>query len=234
MTLSADAILHEDPHLLVVNKPCGVLTQAPVGLPSVAELAREYIRVKYAKPAGVYLAVSHRLDRPVSGVLLFCRNTKAAQRIQAQFEARTVAKTYWALVPGIPGECEFTWSDQLRKLPDEAHVVRAAAHEPGAKLAVLQGRILGRAANGAAHLELQPSTGRTHQLRVQCAWRGLPILGDEQYGSAVAFGPPAELLRDRWIALHARRLEFDHPFTKRRLSIVAPLPPAWPEVECTA
>ncbi|MCI0704514.1 MAG: RluA family pseudouridine synthase, partial [Planctomycetia bacterium] len=222
-------ILYEDHHLLIVNKPAPLLTQAPSGVPSLEAMAKAYIKEKYAKPAGVYLGIPHRLDRPVSGVVCFARNTKAAQRVHWQFAEHNVRKVYWALVEGIGSPETGVWEDWLRKLPDESRVERAKENEPGAKLAMLEYRVL-RVLDGVTLLELTPLTGRTHQLRVQSAWRGHPVLGDSTYGSTRAFGPVAELPRDRVIALHARRLTLVHPFTKQELTIEAPLPDYWREV----
>lgn len=220
-------VLYEDPHLLVANKPAPLLTQAPPGVPSLEALVKAYIKEKYAKPAGVYLGIPHRLDRPVSGVVCFARNTKAAQRVHAQFAERHVSKTYWALVEGAPAADTGVWDDWVRKIAEESRTVRATEGEPGAKLATLEYRVLARFAD-CALVELSPLTGRMHQLRVQLAWRGHPVLGDAQYGSARPFGPAAELSRDRAIALHARRLVLAHPFTKAELVVEAPLPDYWP------
>jgi len=218
--MTALEVLFEDHHLLVMNKPAPLLTQAPEGVPSLEALAKAYLKEKYAKPAGVYLAVPHRLDRPVSGVICLVRNTKAAQRIQAQFEGRSVVKTYWAGVEGTPRPGE--WEDWIRKVPEQPRAVPAEPHELGAKRATLTCRLL---ENGL--LELTPQTGRMHQLRVQCAWRGSPVRGDVLYGSTLSFGPPAESPREAVIALHARSLELTHPFTGHRLKFEAPLPDYW-------
>ncbi|AWM35732.1 Ribosomal large subunit pseudouridine synthase C [Gemmata obscuriglobus] len=220
------AVLYEDHHLVVVNKPAPLLTQAPPGVPNLEERVRAYIKDKYAKPAGVYLGVPHRLDRPVSGVVCFARNTKAAQRVHSQFEHRSVRKVYWALVEGVVEPDAGVWDDYIRKVENEARAARGHEGEPGAKLATLEFRVLERF---AAHtrIELHPLTGRMHQLRVQSAWRGHPVIGDSLYGSVRPFGPPAELPRDRVIALHARRLTFEHPFTKQELVIEAPVPAYW-------
>ena len=222
-----DAILYEDHHLIAVAKPAPLLTQAPPHVPSLESQVKAYIKEKYAKPAGVYLGVPHRLDRPVSGVVLFARNTKAAQRVHAQFQAHTVRKVYWAIVEGDVTPDAGVWEDWLRKLPEEARTVRAAEGEPGAKLAVLDYRVVQRLPGGGTWVELAPLTGRMHQLRVQSAWRGHPVFGDAVYGSGRAFGPPAELPRDRVIALHARRLTLTHPFTNQPLTFEAPLPEFW-------
>lgn len=227
--LDPATVLYEDAHLLAVNKPAPLLTQAPPGIPCLEALVKAYLKVKYAKPAGVYLGVPHRLDRPVSGVIVFARNTKAAQRVHRQFEGRTPRKTYWAVVSGVPSPAETTWEDWVRKVPDESRLERVTADEPGGKLATLGCAVRGEVPGGSV-LELSPLTGRMHQLRAQCGWRGHPVWGDDAYGSAVAFGPPAELPRDRVIALHARQLVIEHPFTKQPLTFVAPVPGYWPAV----
>ena len=226
--LAPASVLFEDPHLLVLNKPAPLLTQAPPGVPSLEALAKAYIKAKYAKPAGVYLGIPHRLDRPVSGVVCFVRNTKAAQRVHAQFQEHKVRKVYWALVEGEVAPDAGVWEDWVRKLPEESRVERAKEGEPGAKLAMLEYRVLKRL-DGTTLVELAPLTGRMHQLRVQAAWRGHPVLGDVIYGSTRPFGPPAEQPRDRVIALHARSLTLAHPFKKEAMTWVAPVPEYWGE-----
>lgn len=228
--LDPAAVLFEDYHLIAVNKPAPLLTQAPPFVPSLEAMVKAYIKEKHQKPAGVYLGIPHRLDRPVSGVVCFARNTKAAQRVHAQFQAHTVRKTYWAAVEGDVTPDAGTWEDWVRKIPDEARTVRAEPGEPFAKLAVLEYRVLQRLPGGGTLLELTPRTGRMHQLRVQAAWRGHPVFGDDLYGTSRPFGPPAELPREKVIALHARRLELDHPTTKLRLAIEAPVPGYWQEI----
>jgi 23S rRNA pseudouridine1911/1915/1917 synthase len=224
--LSPESILHEDHHLFVLNKPAPLLTQAPENIPSLESLAKAYIKGKYAKPAGVYLGIPHRLDRPVSGVVCFARNTKAAQRIHSQFQEHKVRKIYWALVEGDVMPEAGVWEDWVRKLPEESRVARAAEGEPGAKLAILGYRVL-KKIEGGNLIELSPLTGRTHQLRVQAAWRGYPVLGDTIYGSKRDFGQAAAEPRDRVIALHARSLTITHPFGNQELTFVAPLPAYW-------
>ena len=226
-SLDLARILFEDPHLIAVNKPAPLLTQAPVGIPNLESLVKAYIKAKYAKPAGVYLGVPHRLDRPVSGVVVFARNTKAAQRVHLQFEERTARKVYWACVEGEIASETGTWEDWIRKLPDEAKVERTAEGEPGAKRATLHYRVLQKL-DGGTLLELAPETGRMHQLRVQSAWRGHPIWGDGLYAASREFGPTTDDPRGRVIALHARSLTIRHPFTQEELTFVAPLPEYWP------
>ena len=220
-------VLHEDHHLLVLNKPAPLLTQAPPGVPSLEAVAKAYLKEKYHKPAGVYLGVPHRLDRPVTGVVAFARNSKAAARVHQQFADRTIRKTYWALLEGEVETPAGPWVDWVRKLPAASRTERANQGEPGAKRAELAARVLLRLP-GMTLVELAPVTGRMHQLRAQAAWRGHPVLGDAIYGSRVPFGPDRELPRDRVIALHARRLVLAHPFGGAELAAEAALPASWP------
>jgi 23S rRNA pseudouridine1911/1915/1917 synthase len=219
-------ILFEDHHYIAVNKPAALMTQAPAGVPSLEAMVKAYIKDKYAKPAGVYLGIPHRLDRPVSGVVVFARNTKAASRLAEQFQKHTVQKVYWAIVEGVLANDVVEWRDYMRKVKDQSRAEVVAADAEGAKEAITEVRTLRREAAGML-VELTPQTGRMHQLRVQAAARGHPVLGDALYGSTRAFGPEAELPRDRVISLHARRLMFEHPFRKVRVELEAPLPDFW-------
>ena len=225
--LAPGSVLFDDPQLIVVNKPAPLLTQAPAGIPSLEGMVKAYIKEKYAKPAGVYLGVPHRLDRPVSGVIAFARNTKSAQRIHAQFAEHKVRKVYWAAVEGAVEPETGVWEDWVRKVTEEARVVRAGEGDPGAKLAMLEYRVIGRLPGPATLIEFEPLTGRMHQLRVQAAWRGHPVLGDWLYGSTRPFGPAGDLPRDRVIALHARRLTLTHPTIHKAMTLEAPLPAYW-------
>jgi 23S rRNA pseudouridine1911/1915/1917 synthase len=224
------AILFEDNHCVAVNKPAGLLTQGvPPGLPTLESRVKDYLRRRYHKPGNVYLGIPHRLDRPVSGAVVFARNTKAARRLAEQFQERQVAKVYWAAVEGDVRPAEGVWEDWLRKVPEEARAEPAGPDVPGAKRAVLHYRRLGDCRGGCL-VELRPETGRMHQIRVQAALRGWPVQGDALYGARLPFGPPAELARDRAIALHGRSLTFLHPIRYEPLTVVAPLPEAWREV----
>jgi 23S rRNA pseudouridine1911/1915/1917 synthase len=230
---SSLVVLFEDNHCLAVAKPAPLLTQGvPPGIVTLEAMAKDYLRTKYHKPGRVYLGIPHRLDRPVSGVVLFARNTKAARRLAEQFQQHQVTKLYWALVEtpaGLPPE-EGTWEDWLRKLPEEARSERVEPTTPGARRAVLHFRRLAVGRAGCL-LELRPQTGRMHQLRLQTASRGWPIRGDVLYGATQPFGPPVELPRDRVIALHARSLTFLHPIRYEPVTVVAPLPALWQEME---
>jgi 23S rRNA pseudouridine1911/1915/1917 synthase len=220
-------ILYEDNHLLAVSKPAPMLTQAPPGVPSLEAMAKAYLKEKHHKPGNVYLGIPHRLDRPVSGVIVFARNTKAARRLAEQFQERQVRKLYWALVEGTPQEAEGRWEDWLLKIAGEARSERATPDTPKAKRAALRFRRL-QSFEARSLLEMEPETGRMHQLRVQAALRGHPVLGDVLYGSRQPFGPPADLPRDRVIALHARELTLLHPIRFEPLTLTAPLPATWP------
>jgi 23S rRNA pseudouridine1911/1915/1917 synthase len=221
-------ILFEDNHCLAVAKPAGVLTQGPVGVPSLEGMVKAYIKDKHQKPGNVYLGVPHRLDRPVSGIVLFARNTKAAQRLAEQFREHQVTKVYWGIVEGKVEPCEGVWEDWLRKIKDEARAEKAEPNAEGAKLASMSYRVL-QTIEGATLLEFQPRTGRMHQIRIQAALRGHPLLGDALYRSTRTFGLPAELPRDRIIALHARSLTFLHPVRYEPIALTAPLPVMWKE-----
>jgi 23S rRNA pseudouridine1911/1915/1917 synthase len=222
-------VLFEDNHCLVVAKPAPLLTQGvPPGIPTLESLAKAYLKERYGKKGNVYLGIPHRLDRPVSGVVLFARNTKAARRLAEQFQDRTVKKVYWALVEGTVEPAEGLWEDWLLKVAEEARTERVTADTPGARHAVLHYRRLEQRPDRAL-LEIEPQTGRMHQIRVQAAVRGWPVCGDVLYGATQPFGPSVELPRDRIIALHARSLTFLHPIRYEPITVVAPLPVVWEE-----
>lgn len=224
-------VLYEDNHCLAVCKPAGLLTQGvPTGIPTLEGQARTYLKEKYNKKGNVYLGIPHRLDRPVSGVVLFARSSKAAARLAEQFAGRTVTKVYWALVErneqGEVPPSEGVWEDFLLKDAEQARTTRVEAGTEGGKRAVLHFRRVSEHLDGAL-LEVQPETGRMHQIRVQAAVRGWPIRGDELYGAKSSFGPAAEQVRDRMIGLHARSLTFLHPIRYEPIVVTAPVSEAW-------
>ncbi len=222
-------VLYEDNHCLALAKPAPLLTQGvPPGIPTLEAMAKAYLKEKYGKAGNVYLGIPHRLDRPVSGVVLFARQTKAAQRLAEQFQNRQVEKVYWAVVDGDVRPDEGAWEDWLKKLPEEARTVVVAKDEPGAKFALLSYRRL-KGGDGWTLLEVRPKTGRMHQIRVQTASHGWPVRGDVLYGSANSFGPPAEVPRERVIALHGRSLTFLHPIRFEPITVTAPVPETWRE-----
>ncbi len=229
--LQPDQILFEDNHCLAVNKPAGLLTQgAPEGVPTLEAFAKEYLREKYNKTGRVYLGVVHRVDRPVSGVILFAKQTKSTQRLSEQFRERQVTKLYWAAVEGHVEPDAGTWQEWIRKVVDEPRAEQCNENSDGAKLADLRYRVLQRAA-GHTLLELEPQTGRYHQIRIQLALRGHPVLGDELYGAITDLGPTTEDSRERPIALHAKSLTFLHPIRYEPVMIEATLPESWDVLE---
>ncbi len=205
-------VLHEDNHVLAVSKPAGLLTQAAqAGDENCLDLARDYIRERYDKKGQVYLGLVHRLDRNVSGAVLFARTSKAASRLSRSFAQRTVAKHYLAVVEGSASE-----SDVLEHRLGPRSEGRGVCERPDGKDARLRYRCLGRS-GGRSWLEVRLETGRKHQIRAQLALAGLPLVGDPLYGSrARAIGRPA---------LHSWWLELPHPISDRcQLVVTASVP----------
>jgi 23S rRNA pseudouridine1911/1915/1917 synthase len=220
-------VLYEDNHLLGVNKPSGWPSAHFGGTEQTVDLvAREYLREKYLKPGNVFLGVVHRLDKPVSGCLLFARTSKAAARLSEQFREGAVEKVYWAVVedPSKPTDGS-PWAGDSGSLDDwllhedaERRVAVVPPDTPGAKPARLVWQVRGRH-GGLVWLELRPHTGRKHQLRVQLAHRGSPIYGDRKYGSPHGLGNA--------IALHARSLTVLHPTLAEPVTLRAEVPRHW-------
>jgi len=214
MTDFPPTILYEDNHLLALLKPAGVLTMGDdTGDETMVDVAREYLRVKYNKPGNVFVGVVHRLDRPVSGVLLFARTSKAAARLSDQFRRGAVKKLYHASVEGSPANDSGTLVDWLLKDKQENLVACVSEDTPKAQKSVLNYRVIARDPNRTS-LEIEPLTGRSHQIRVQLSEAGMPIIGDVKYGSRMRKGGR--------ILLHAKSLEFEHPTKKERMRIEAP------------
>ncbi len=222
-------ILYEGGLCLAVCKPPGVSTQAPPGVESLEVQVKEFLRRRDRIAGRVYLGMPHRLDRPVSGVILFARISRVAHRLCKQFERRQIRKIYWACVAGMPSPESGTWTDYLRKIPGRAQGEVVSADHPDAREAVLHYRTL-TAATWGTLLEIQLETGRMHQIRIQAAARGHPVLGDAMYGSTLPFGPNIANAQSQAIALHARSLAFRHPMTKADVCVVAPLPEIWQEL----
>jgi 23S rRNA pseudouridine1911/1915/1917 synthase len=219
-------ILFEDNHCLAVNKPAGLLSQGDdSGAPSLVDLVTSYLKSRYNKPGNVYVGLLHRLDRPTSGVVLLAKTSKAAGRLSAQFRSATISKLYWAIVEGQPREREGEWIDVLAKDRPQNRVAVVPEESSGGKEARVGFRVVERWRR-YAKLELMPQTGRSHQLRVQLAKRGLPILGDRKYGAKCILKAEDGHFR---IALHARRLTFIHPTRQEAISVDAPAPADWPE-----
>src|SRR3990170_758862 len=219
-------ILYDNGPVLVLNKPPGILTQAPAGIDNLEVRVKDFYRQREGKEGNIYLGLPHRLDRPVSGAIVFARHVRAAQRLATQFENRTVTKVYWAIVEGHVQPDEGTWTDHLHKRHGMAQAIVVPPDDPRGKLAVMHYRVLSHF-GGNSWLEVQLETGRTHQIRVQAASRGHPLVGDTQYGATQPFGEQFDDERLRAIALHARQLGFNHPMTNEPVDAIAPLPPAW-------
>jgi 23S rRNA pseudouridine1911/1915/1917 synthase len=228
-------ILFEDSSCLAALKPAGLSTQAPRGIDSLEMRVRDWLQGQAERgetPAdSIYLGLPHRLDRPVAGVILFAKTRRAARIISRQFERRQVRKIYWACVEGTVEPTEGTWTDFVRKVPGEPRVEVTNAQTPAAQQAVLHYRTLGALALDSSRdgswLEIELETGRMHQVRIQAASRGHPVLGDGLYGATTSFGPQAIDPRERTIALHAHSLTFRHPESNEPLTITAPLGAAW-------
>lgn len=219
-------ILYEQGSVLVVAKPAGVSSQAPAGIDCMERRARAFLQARQTQPWAAYLAMPHRLDRPVSGALLMATRKPTARKLSRQFEHREVQKIYWGLIPAHDIPTEGEWRDFIKKVPDKAQAELADASDPEASQAVLRYRVL-KQMDHLSLLQIELESGRYHQIRLQCASRGVPILGDEQYGSSETFGIPYGDPRARQIALHAREIGFTHPETKSLVRVVAPLPAYW-------
>lgn len=231
-------VLYEDNHIIAVNKTCNEIVQGDkTGDTPLSETVKAYIKAKYNKPGEVFLGVTHRLDRPTSGVVLFARTSKALTRLNEMFreksvspkdglsaersvlcqpEGRSIKKTYWAIVQGCPKQPEARLENRLTRNEklNKSFIAKPNAKE--AKLAILTYKTLVRGANYSL-LEVYLETGRHHQIRCQLAAIGCPVKGDLKYG-AKRSNP------DGGICLHARQIEFIHPVSKIPLCITAPIP----------
>ena len=261
LPVDAVHIIQEASGVVAVWKPAGLATQAPMGIPSAESWLRRQL---HGDNAGGYIGVPHRLDRGVSGVVLFAATPRAARKLSRQFERREVRKTYLAIVAcgDTDGETiermsaeAVTWRDMVEKIADEARTRIVPADEPGGREAVTLARLRCRLAPDRLLLELSPVTGRMHQLRLQAAARALPIVGDDLYGVAdeawmkhqqpkppqpnilqpeAAVVPSADDPRMRPIALHACRITYADPDTRAEVTIEATLPTYWPESTCSS
>ena len=223
----ADQILYEDNHLLALNKRCGQIVQGDkTGDTPLPEHIKDYLKIRDNKPGNVFCGVIHRLDRPVSGVVLFAKTSKALSRMNEAVKGRDIKKTYWALSKEPPPqECGHLEDWLLRnEKNNRSYVVKAGTAE--AKLAILDYKLIGVSGGGYHLIEIDLHTGRHHQIRAQLANMGCHIKGDLKYG-APRSNP------DGGISLHARKITFIHPVRKEGITIVAPTPhePIWMEFE---
>ncbi len=197
-------IIYEDNHLFVVNKPAGILIQGDItGDKSLLEIAKEYIKVKYNKPGNVYLGLVHRLDRPASGVIVFARTSKSASRLSKQFREKTIEKKYVALIEGKVSQSGIL-KDKIIRNGATSKINR------NGKPAELRYKLVDYR-NNISKVEIDLITGRHHQIRVQFASRGNPVLGDFRYGSKIKFG-------NRAIALHSFSISLIHPTKKEKMT----------------
>jgi 23S rRNA pseudouridine1911/1915/1917 synthase len=205
------SVVYEDNHCLAVVKPAGVLTAGDrTGDVSLVDCVRDYLRIKYKKPGNVFVGVVHRLDRPVAGIVLFARTSKAAARLAEQFRTGRVEKVYQALVEGRVAVREGLLVDRLLKDHKTNVVRRSCGGDPRARESRLSFRRLS-STHSTTLLEIRPTTGRSHQIRVQLAAAGHPIVGDRKYGSKRPF--------EDGIALRAVRLTFEHPTTRLPVTV---------------
>jgi len=220
--LDAFSVIYEDNHLLVVNKKAGILVQGDAtGDIPLAERCKRYVKEKYNKPGAVFMGVVHRLDRPVSGVVVLARTSKALERMNALFRDRNTTKTYHAIVHQRPPKENDNLVHWLQKDEAKNKTTAFTRETSGALRSELSYEIIGQN-NGRYLLKINPITGRPHQIRVQLASIGCPIEGDLKYG----YPTPND---DASISLHARELSFIHPVKKEKVIFTAPYPnaPHW-------
>lgn len=210
-------VLHEDNHLIIVNKRPGDIVQGDkTGDVPLSEVVKEYIKIKYNKPGNVYLGVVHRLDRPTSGIVVFAKTSKALPRLNKLFKDKDAKKTYWAIVKNAPPKQQDTLVHFMKRNPKQNKSYAHIKEVPDSKKAILEYRLL-KQLNNYFLLEVDLQTGRHHQIRSQLSAIGCPIKGDLKYGFDRSN-------KDGSIHLHSRKLSFIHPVKKEKLEIIAPPP----------
>lgn len=210
-------VVYEDNHIIIVNKTASEIVQGDkTGDTPLSETVKEYLKEKYQKPGNVFIGVTHRLDRPVSGLVLFAKTSKALSRLNEMFKRGEVKKTYWAVVKNRPAQEEGTLSHWMVRNEKQNKSYAYDKEKPGSKHAILDYRLIAASENYFL-LEVDLKTGRHHQIRCQLAKMGCPIKGDLKYGFARS-NP------DGSICLHARRISFIHPVSKEQITVEAPLP----------
>ena len=210
-------VVYEDNHIIVVNKTASEIVQADkTGDTPLSETVKQYLKEKYQKPGNVFLGVTHRLDRPVSGLVVFAKTSKALTRLNEMFRTSEVKKTYWAVVKNAPKEPEGELVHFLVRNEKQNKSYAYDKEVPKSKKAILDYRLIGRSENYYL-LEVDLKTGRHHQIRCQLAKMGCPIKGDLKYGSPRS-NP------DGSICLHARTVQFVHPVSKEMIRLTAPVP----------
>ena len=210
-------VVYEDNHIIIVNKTASEIVQGDkTGDVPLSETVKQYLKEKYQKPGNVFIGVTHRLDRPVSGLVVFAKTSKALSRLNEMFKNSEVKKTYWAIVKQTPAETEGELVNYLVRNEKQNKSYAYDTEKPGSKKAILHYRLIARSDNYSL-LEVDLKTGRHHQIRCQLAKMGCPIKGDLKYGFPRS-NPDAS------ICLHARRVCFVHPVSKELIDVVAPVP----------
>lgn len=210
-------VVYEDNHIIIVNKTASEIVQGDkTGDVPLSETVKQYLKEKYHKPGNVFIGVTHRLDRPVSGLVVFAKTSKALSRLNEMFKNSEVKKTYWAIVKQTPAETEGELVNYLVRNEKQNKSYAYDTEKPGSKKAILHYRLIARSDNYSL-LEVDLKTGRHHQIRCQLAKMGCPIKGDLKYGFPRS-NP------DSSICLHARRVRFVHPVSKELIDVVAPVP----------
>ncbi|MBK8347926.1 MAG: RluA family pseudouridine synthase [Saprospiraceae bacterium] len=215
------SVIYEDNHLIAINKPAGALVHGDeTGDKTLADSVKQYIKIRYNKPGDVFLGVIHRLDRPVSGVVIFARTSKALIRMNKMLQEKTIQKTYLAIVSSRPEELSGTLTHFISK-DETKNIVKAyASKRSGAKEAILTYTQKGEL-DGKILLEVHPLTGRPHQIRAQLSKINCPIIGDLKYGATYP-------LPDQSIALHCHQMSFVHPVKEETITIKAHPPRIFP------
>lgn len=210
-------VLHEDNHIIVVNKRSGDIVQGDkTGDKPLSDVIKEYIKEKYNKPGNVFLGTVHRLDRPTTGIVIYARTSKALERLNKMLRDKTIKKTYWAVVQQQPKKASDTLTNYLKKNPKNNKSTAFTKEVEGSKKAILHYKTLKNLDNYSL-LEVDLETGRHHQIRVQLSNIGAIIKGDLKYGAKRSN-------KDGSIHLHARKIEFTHPVSKELIKLTAPTP----------
>lgn len=215
-------VIYEDNHIIAVNKTCSEIVQGDkTGDKPLSDIVKDWLKVKYNKPGNVFVGVTHRLDRPVSGLVLFAKTSKALSRLNEMFREGGVKKTYWAIVRNRPPQEEGELVHYLVKNEKQNKSYAYPTEKPQSKKAILHYKLIASSENYHL-LEVDLKTGRHHQIRCQLAKMGCPIKGDLKYGFDRSN-------KDGGISLHSRRASFIHPVSKEQIDIVAPVPndPLW-------
>ncbi|WP_419033745.1 RluA family pseudouridine synthase [Dysgonomonas gadei] len=210
-------VLYEDNHIIIVNKTVSEIVQGDkTGDKPLSEIVKEYLKEKYNKPGNVFCGVTHRLDRPTSGIVVFSKTSKALPRLNDMFKNKEISKTYWAVVKNAPKQPEGTLKHYLVRNEKQNKSYAYDTEKPDSKQAILHYKLIARS-DKYSLLEIDLETGRHHQIRCQLAKIGSPIKGDLKYG-AERSNP------DGGISLHARKISFIHPVSKELIEVTAPVP----------